>query len=109
MNIRFPVLIAPVALLAALALSGCVARTATKVVTAPVRVASGAVDLATTSQSERDEKAGRELRKAREELRDLERDRLRQKERCDRGDLRACDKMESIERRMADLRASFQL
>ena len=42
----------------ALALGGCVARTAVNVATAPVRVAGKAVDLATTSQSERDEKRG---------------------------------------------------
>src|SRR5688572_24932929 len=45
------------------ALSGCVASTLANVVTAPVKVASSAVDLATTSQSEADEKRGRELRK----------------------------------------------
>ena len=48
-------------------LSGCivgtVAKTAVDVVTIPVKVASAGVDAATTSQSERDQKAGRELRK----------------------------------------------
>jgi hypothetical protein len=48
-------------------LSGCVvgtvAKTAVDVVTLPVKVASAGVDAATTSQSERDEKRGRELRK----------------------------------------------
>ena len=54
-------------LLAGLSLSGCVvgtlASTAVDVVTLPVRVASAGVDAATTSQSERDEKLGREIRK----------------------------------------------
>ena len=58
-------------LLAAPALSGCVvgtiANTAVDVVTLPVKVASAGVDAATTSQSEADEKRGRELRKAEEE------------------------------------------
>ena len=49
-------------------LSGCVvgtvAKTAVDVVTLPVKVASAGVDAATTSQSEADEKRGRELRKA---------------------------------------------
>jgi hypothetical protein len=94
--------------LAALALSGCVARTATKIVTAPVRLASGAVDLATTSQSEADERRGRELRKRQEELRALERERAKQKDRCDRGSERACDRVNSLERQMDDLRATFQ-
>ena len=58
-------------LLAGLSLSGCVvgtlASTAVDVVTLPVRVASAGVDAATTSQSERDEKLGREMRKQDEE------------------------------------------
>ena len=51
-------------------LSGCVvatvAETAVDVATLPVKVVSKGVDLATTSQSEADEKRGRELRKAEE-------------------------------------------
>ena len=51
-----------------LALSGCVvgtiAETAVDVAVLPVRVASAGVDAVTTSQSEADEKRGRELRKA---------------------------------------------
>lgn len=56
-----------------LALSGCIASTALDVVTLPVKAAgvavnatSSAVDAVTTSQSEADEKRGRELRKAEE-------------------------------------------
>ena len=52
-------------------LSGCVvgtvAKTAVDVVTLPVKVASAGVDAATTSQSEADEKRGREMRKQDEE------------------------------------------
>ncbi len=55
-------------LMAALLLSGCVvgtvAKTAVDVATIPVKVVSSGVDAATTSQSEADEKRGRELRKA---------------------------------------------
>ena len=51
-------------------LSGCVvasvAGAAVDVVTLPVKVASTGVDAATTSQSEADEKRGREIRKAEE-------------------------------------------
>ena len=54
-----------------LALSGCVVATvadaAVDVVTLPVKAVSKGVDLATTSQSEADEKRGRELRKAEEQ------------------------------------------
>jgi hypothetical protein len=51
-------------------LSGCVvaqvADTAVDVVTLPVKVVSAGVDAATTSQSEADQKRGRELRQAEE-------------------------------------------
>ena len=53
----------------ALTLTGCittVAKTAVDVVTLPVKIVSKGVDLATTSQSEADEKRGRDLRKAEE-------------------------------------------
>jgi hypothetical protein len=56
-----------------LTLGGCIASTALDVVTLPVKAAgvavdatSGAVDAVTTSQSEADEKRGRELRKTEE-------------------------------------------
>ena len=45
---------------------GTVAETAVDVVTIPVKVVSAGVDAATTSQSEADEKRGRELRRAEE-------------------------------------------
>ena len=58
-------------LLAGVSLSGCVvgtiASTAVDVVTLPVKVASAGVDAVTTSQSERDEKLGREMRRQDEE------------------------------------------
>ena len=51
-----------------LALGGCVvatvAETAVDVASIPVKVVSAGVDAATTSQSEADEKRGREMRKA---------------------------------------------
>jgi hypothetical protein len=54
-----------------LALGGCVvgtlASTAVDVVTLPVKVASAGVDAVTTSQSEKDQKLGREMRKQDEE------------------------------------------
>ena len=51
-----------------LPLAGCftVAKTAVDVVTLPVKVVAAGVDAATTSQSEADEKRGRDLRKAEE-------------------------------------------
>jgi len=53
-----------------LLLGGCVvgtiASTAVDIATLPVKVAAAGVDAATTSQSEADQKRGRELRKAEE-------------------------------------------
>lgn len=71
-------------------LSGCIARTVVDVATAPVRVGSKAVDMATTSQSEADEKRGRELRHREERLGRLERDYRRHSGQCANGDEDAC-------------------
>ena len=79
-------------LTAPLLLGGCVARTAFDVVTAPVRVASKAVDMATTSQSEKDEKAGREARRADQRLGKLQRQYEDQLEDCEDGKEKACRK-----------------
>jgi hypothetical protein len=83
---------ATVLLLPALLLPGCVARTVANVATAPVKVASKTVDLATTSQSEADEKRGRELRKREERLGKLEREYAQHSRECERDDSDACDK-----------------
>lgn len=70
-----------------LALSGCVvgtvAKTAVDVATLPVKAASAGVDAVTTSQSEADEKRGRELRKE-DERRGKEARRMA--DRCRRGE-----------------------
>ena len=76
---------------AAMMLQGCIAKTALDVATAPVRVAGKAVDLATTSQSEADEKRGREIRKREEELGKLQRRHDKQQRKCADGDRRACE------------------
>jgi uncharacterized lipoprotein YajG len=59
---RIVFLALPVSLL----LSGCLARTAVDIVTLPVKVASAGVDAVTTSQSEADQRRGREIREAEE-------------------------------------------
>jgi hypothetical protein len=51
-------------LIAALSLSGCVAKLAADVVTAPFKVGAAVVDATTTSQAEADRNRGREARKA---------------------------------------------
>lgn len=70
--------------------SGCVAKTLVDVATLPVRAAGKAVDLATTSQSEADEKRGREIRKREEQLGKLERTYAKQRQKCDGGSEEAC-------------------
>jgi hypothetical protein len=76
---------------AALALQGCLAKTAVDVVTLPVKVASSGVDMATTSQAEADQKRGREIRQREERLGRLQRDYEKQIDRCGDGDRDACD------------------
>lgn len=75
---------------AAAALQGCLAKAAFDVATLPVRAAGKAVDLATTSQSESDEKRGRALRKREEELGRLERSYAKHRRACENGDDDAC-------------------
>ena len=80
-----------IAATAALALQGCLAKTALDVATAPVKIASKGVDLATTSQSEADEQRGRELRQREERLGRLERRYAQELRDCENGDSQACD------------------
>lgn len=87
MRIAAPVLLA----LGGIALQGCLAKTALDVATAPVKVVSKGVDLATTSQSEADEKRGRELRKREERVGKLERQYEKQRKKCLDGDRTSCD------------------
>ena len=82
--------------LAAMALSGCLARTALDVVTLPVKVASKGVDLATTSQSEADQKRGREIRQREERLGKLEREFYKLQGQCLDGDRRACERQVAV-------------
>ena len=72
-------------LLLPLALGGCLAKTAVDVATMPVKAVGWTADKLTTSQSEADEKRGRELRKA-DERRAKEERRRRKEERRNRND-----------------------
>ncbi|MCK0129761.1 YfjI family protein [Erythrobacter sp. F6033] len=87
---------------AGISLSGCLGTVA-DVVTAPVKVGSKAVDLATTSQSEADEKRGRELRKREEELGKLERRYGKELRKCQDGSRKACDDAQKTYRAMQEL------
>ena len=72
-------------------LQGCVSIVK-DVVTAPVKIVSKTADVLTTSQSESDEKRGRELRKREEALGKLTRQRDKAREKCADGNEDACAK-----------------
>jgi uncharacterized protein YlxW (UPF0749 family) len=79
----------------ALATGGCV-RTIADVVTAPVKIVSKTADVLTTSQSEADERRGRELRQREERLGKLERKRSKLAQRC-RDDDEGCDELDAVD------------
>lgn len=85
------------------ALGGCVG-TLVDVATAPVRVAGKAVDLATTSQSEADQKRGREIRQREERYGELVRKHDRETRRCEQGNERACAKAGALSAELDALR-----
>jgi uncharacterized lipoprotein YajG len=76
-------------LAAPLLLGGCLVRTAAQIVTLPVKAASAGVDAVTTSQSEADQRRGRELRQAEEregrEARRREREQRRDPDRAEQN------------------------
>lgn len=75
---------------ASVMLPGCLAKTIVDVATLPVRAASKGIDLATTSQSEADQKRGREVRQREERVGKLQRQYENQLDECNEGDSRAC-------------------
>jgi hypothetical protein len=83
--------LAPTVLLLAPLLTGCIASTAANIVTAPVRVGAKGIDMMTTSQSEADQKRGRDLRHREERLGRLQRQYDRHSAQCMRGDEESCD------------------
>lgn len=76
--------------------SGCVAKAVVDVVTLPVKAVSKGVDLATTSQSESDEKRGKALRQRDERIGKLERAQSKAARQCDGGDDEACGEAERL-------------
>lgn len=99
-------ILAPVA---AVLLSGCLAKTALDVATLPVRVASRAVDLATTSQAEADQKRGREMRRREAELGKLQRQHDKLVRKCEAGDRAACAQGEVVAGQIAELMPTVPL
>jgi hypothetical protein len=86
-------------------LGGCIAKAVVDVATAPVKVAGKAVDLATTSQSEADEKRGRQLREREERIGRLERRRAKLHEDCEGGDEAACRERDAVSAEIENLLA----
>lgn len=95
-----PALFAP---LVALMLSGCLAKTAVGVVTAPVRAGSQIADWATTSQDEADRARGREIRRREERLGELQDDLDELEEDCLNGDDSACREAVAKRREIEEL------
>lgn len=81
-------------------LSGCVSLVK-DVVTAPVKIVSKTADVLTTSQSETDEKRGREMRKREEALGKLARQRDKARAKCNDGNEDECERARSIEDEIA--------
>lgn len=108
MNLRYLGLLAILPLL-----SGCVAKSAFDLATAPVRVGARAVnttadayDRVTVSDSERDQKRGREIRQREERYGRLSRDYDKASRDCRKGYDDACDDARRIYRDMDMMRAS---
>jgi hypothetical protein len=80
-----------------LLLGGCVTSIVKEVVMLPVKVVSKTADVLTTSQSESDEKRGRDIRKREEEMGKLARKRDKAREDCADGDDKACVQYEALE------------
>ncbi len=71
-------------------LTGCVAKTAFDVATAPIRAGAKVADWATTSQDEADRARGREIRRREERLGELNEDLAELEDDCLDGDDDAC-------------------
>lgn len=84
-----------------LLLTGCITSVVKDVVTAPIKVVSKTADLMTTSQSESDEKRGREMRKREEKLGKLARQRDKAVKKCDDGNSEACQNAEKLNAEIA--------
>ena len=98
-NVRLVLAIAPMILL-----QGCVASVVSSVVTAPVKIVSKTADVLTTSQSESDEKRGRDMRKREENVGKLSRQLKKVQERCADGDRDSCEKAQDIRDQIEDER-----
>ncbi|HQS68825.1 MAG: hypothetical protein B7Y36_05775 [Novosphingobium sp. 28-62-57] len=88
-------------------LTGCVAKTVLDVATLPVRAGADIYDRATVSDSERDQKRGRQIRQREERYGRLSRKYDRARAECRDGDEIACSDARRIYDEMTDLRATI--
>jgi hypothetical protein len=86
-------------------LASCAVSAATKIVTAPLRVAGKAVDLATTSQAEADRNRGRALRERDAKLDKLLRKRDRYARTCPESDT-GCIRAREVEAEILEVRSA---
>ena len=84
-----------IAIAVLLSLSGCVSLVK-DVVTAPIKIVSKTADVLTTSQSESDEKRGREIRKKEETLGKLSRKIEKANSKCENGNEDACEEAQKL-------------
>jgi hypothetical protein len=82
-------------------LQGCVASIVKDVVTAPVKIVSKTADVLTTSQSESDEKRGKQIRMREENLGKLARKSDKARKKCEEGDKDACGEHDALEAQIA--------
>jgi hypothetical protein len=80
-----------------LLLQGCVAKIATDIVTAPIKIASKGVDLMTTSQAESDQNRGKALREQEIKLGAIARKRDKATKLCSDGNEKACAQAQELE------------
>lgn len=84
-----------------LVLQGCVTSIVKEVVTAPIKIVSKTADVLTTSQSEADEKRGKQIRMREENLGKLARKSDKARKKCADGDNDACSEQEALEAEIA--------
>ncbi len=78
-------------------LQGCVTSIVKDVVTAPIKIVSKTADVLTTSQSESDEKRGKQMRLREENLGKLARKSDKARKKCADGNEEACSEYEALE------------
>jgi hypothetical protein len=75
---------------------GCVASLVKDVVTAPIKVVSKSADMLTTSQSEADEKRGRQVCQNEEQIGKADRKWRKLNKKCGDGDREACRDVDAM-------------